>query len=558
MLRARRTVLIPSVASWVESFIALQGQAVLANALQNINKLDSQKRFHDPNANQLEAEILKTIRTLFSTEVGAFDAMANNSSISAIVASLTSPQLPTRKVAVELLLFFIIRDKPVGLNLVLKGFDDLQHSRGGLGRFEVWFQYFEEALDGRGKMGSAVGASEAVMSLRGSSIARESARMTANGQMGVLDNNLSEYAVSCLTCACHRSPETDPCWLVCDQTTNMLLISNLISEARDLTVRVHLRAQMEVSGLRRILDKLAVFDHPNLRRMVSDFIEDSAADDADVAEDFKEDVLMNFSDPKGVFDAIVVNTEGRAFDFFTSAMKHLLLIPKEPDMRLRYFQLIDTVVSSVVTDRKGLNGDFSALVGSSVASIAARFGDQDRLQEAIEDAADAKATVIKLKREQEALKEEIAQKDQGLVGKLKSRVDNLERALKTSRSATDTIKAELAGNERIYQEKIVSLDLQNRELFTMLEETKALDSIAGEDKGILPRQELVDLLRKREERKKAVRKLEGSPRTKSGVQSNNATSQARGSAEVAMHQQLASTTVLVSLFLLYSTLDQHC
>lgn len=184
--------------SWVYSFIALGGQLVLAKALEKINKVDSQKRAQDPHAGTLEAEILKAIKTLFSSEAGANDAINNNVSIAAIVASLTSPQLPTRKIALELLIFLNNRNA-VGASLVLKGLDEVQRARGAISRFEIWFRYFEQALDGRGRMGSVVGASDAVKSLRGATT-RDSVRSQVNGmiensQMGILDSSLSEYAV---------------------------------------------------------------------------------------------------------------------------------------------------------------------------------------------------------------------------------------------------------------------------------------------------------------------------------------------------------------------------
>lgn len=292
----------------------------------------------------------------------------------------------------------------------------------------------------------------------------------------------------------------------------MYLISCIISEARGLTVRVHLRAQMEVSGLRRILDKLAVFDYVNLRNTISDFIAYAGADDAEVAEDFKEDVLMNFSDPKGVYDAIVVNTEGRALDFFTSAMKHLLLVPKEYEMRLRYFQLIDTLVTSVVTDRKGLDGDFSSLLGSSVAAIASRFGDADRLQEAIEEASDAKAIVARMQREREALEAEMSLKDQGLVGKLTVRNGDLERALKVSREANEASNSTADETVRVYQEKVVQQDLKIRLLAATLMDAKGTEWIEKNTDGLLGKHELMELERTKDERRKTARTLEGTPK----------------------------------------------
>lgn len=61
-------------------------------------------------------------------------------------------------------------------------------------RFDAWLSTFETTIDGRGKLGSLVGASEEVRSLRG----REKGLMkaAANGGLVMDDSSLNEYAVS--------------------------------------------------------------------------------------------------------------------------------------------------------------------------------------------------------------------------------------------------------------------------------------------------------------------------------------------------------------------------
>ncbi|KPV74991.1 uncharacterized protein RHOBADRAFT_7544, partial [Rhodotorula graminis WP1] len=143
---------------WLQTFIALKGQAVLGNALHNINKADNSDRKPDT---AMEAEIIKCLRQLFNHEDGARDALDNNTSISPITASLAS-EIPTRKSVIELLTFFVMRDRIRGFNLVLKGLDDFSSSRRLPGKFDGWFFFWEAAIDGRGRFGSAVGASDAI------------------------------------------------------------------------------------------------------------------------------------------------------------------------------------------------------------------------------------------------------------------------------------------------------------------------------------------------------------------------------------------------------------
>lgn len=185
---------------WLQAFIALKGQAVLGNALHNINKPDAHRK---PDVG-MEAELIKCLRTLFNHTDGARDAIDNNTSISAITASLAS-EIPTRKSVIELLTFFVARDRVKGFNLVLKGLDDFSSSRRLPGKFDGWFFFWEAAIDGRGRFGSSVGASETVLSLRGTGAREALARGLVNGgghgertskaAADVKDQALADYAV---------------------------------------------------------------------------------------------------------------------------------------------------------------------------------------------------------------------------------------------------------------------------------------------------------------------------------------------------------------------------
>lgn len=149
----------------------------------------------------MEAELIKCLRTLFNHTDGARDAIENNQSISPITASLAS-EISTRKSVVELLTFFVARDHVKGFNLVLKGLTDFSTSRRLPGQFDGWFFFWEAAIDGRGRFGSSVGASESVMSLRGAS-AKEMSKSLVNGHgqltaigADIKDTALSDFAVS--------------------------------------------------------------------------------------------------------------------------------------------------------------------------------------------------------------------------------------------------------------------------------------------------------------------------------------------------------------------------
>lgn len=69
---------------------------------------------------------------------------------------------------------------PNGRAMVLRGLELLKQFGPNFNRFDGWMQALEKTLDGRGKMGSAVGASE---------------DLKATGMVGAGDSQITQYMV---------------------------------------------------------------------------------------------------------------------------------------------------------------------------------------------------------------------------------------------------------------------------------------------------------------------------------------------------------------------------
>jgi cytokinesis protein len=83
------------------------------------------------------------------------------STISSIAASLSTPYIPSRRVATDILTFMCYsQGDPALFDAVNYGFDALSTNNGGGGRYEYWLRSFLDTISGRGKMGSMVGASD--------------------------------------------------------------------------------------------------------------------------------------------------------------------------------------------------------------------------------------------------------------------------------------------------------------------------------------------------------------------------------------------------------------
>jgi cytokinesis protein len=294
---------------------------------------------------------------------------------------------------------------------------------------------------------------------------------------------------------------------------NLFLIHGVTTVVDELEIRVHLRSQMEACGLKKVLDKMKQFGHTSIDRLISQ-IESEAEDDArEIAREFNQDVLKDLGAPQDVFNALLSSVEGtRAHDFFLSSMQHLLLIREDDDTRIRYFQLIDQLISAVVLDQKGANGldqDFSSLMGVSVNKVVNRFADQDRLDKALANAAEMKATAQQLALEKAAVEEELAQSGQGLVQKLQDKLAATEELLKGSRAATKKLELELEEMKKMYEERIASLELRIQELFNMLRESRELENVAAGSGGTIDRAEMIANLERQHELKKTIQTLEG-------------------------------------------------
>lgn len=136
------------------------------------------------------------------------------------------------------------------------------------------------------------------------------------------------------------------------------------------------------------------------------------------------------------------------------------------------------------------------------------------MEAALEEAAHAKATVVRLRRERETMRQEISEKDQGLVGKLKAQLIDLENALTISRNATQTLRSQLDG----YKTREEEDEILRRDLFQQLEKAGAFEFV-GEGKEVLDQRELLELLSKKGHRNLTVQKLEGGKKrpTKGGL-----------------------------------------
>lgn len=272
---------------------------------------------------------------------------------------------------------------------------------------------------------------------------------------------------------------------------------------------------MEAAGLRKIIDCCREFQHEILDMQISTFEKLQAEDQEVFTRNLDEDILRDLSDPYDVYRAIMSTVEGTpAFSYFLSTMQHFLLIRDEPDIRRRYYQLIDHLVTAIVLDKKqNFSGGLSSAIGVSVSRLVAQFGEQERASQTEEELVLVRRELNRVKLQKESLEEEIARGGEGLVGALKQKLNKAEEKLQTSRALSDSLQARIAEQKRGYEEQIQQLELQIGELFKMLRDVRTGSrgpvGLSSKEGGAVDRSEFIANLEKQMERKKTIGILEG-------------------------------------------------
>ncbi|KAI7111397.1 FH2-domain-containing protein, partial [Hortaea werneckii] len=243
--------------AWVKQFVEAQGQVALTNSLAKINKRQQSGPAAPDHATgsggaskserdlDKEYDIVKCLKALMNNKYGADNALQHDTIIMALCGSLTSPRLNTRKLVSELLTFLCHWAEGQGHLKVLQALDHLKAQQNENGRFDAWLRIVEVTIDGRGKMGSLVGASDEVRS----------------GGIG-MENLLMEYAV-----------------------TSLFLINSIVdAPEKDLQLRCHIRAQFVTCGLKRIMSKMEEFQYEVIDKQIERYRTNEAIDYEDLLE----------------------------------------------------------------------------------------------------------------------------------------------------------------------------------------------------------------------------------------------------------------------------------
>ncbi|TAQ89261.1 hypothetical protein B7494_g2406 [Chlorociboria aeruginascens] len=483
---------------WVKTFVECQGQVALTNILGKINRRQAtgpspaDGTTSDKDLDR-EYDIVKCLKALMNNKFGADDALMHQQVIVALATSLISPRLTTRKLVSEVLTFLCHWADGQGHLKVIQAMDYVKSQQGENGRFDAWMRVVEVTVDGRGKMGSLVGASEEVRS----------------GGIG-MENLLMEYAVA------------------------TLFLINMVVDApeRDLQLRVHIRAQFTACGIKRILTKMEGFQYDVIDKQIERFRANEAIDYEDLLErenssmkDGVEGDVKDLTDPTQIVDAIMQKVQGsRTQDYFVSAMQHLLLMrDSDSEERLRMFQLVDSMLSYVAMDRRLPDMDLKQSLNFTVQSLLDKLHTDSEARQALDEALEARQIADSAMAERDEMKSQIELGADGMVARLQKQLEEQAQIIEVQRRQADALKGEVENLNTVRAKEAQRNELETRELYLMLRDAqdiaasnaaKGTNGTLGETnpaqmKGILDREKLMDRLEMQIERQKTQYKLEG-------------------------------------------------
>ena len=482
--------------AWVKAFVEAQGQIALANVLSKFNRRQAQGPMQTSLSEKdldREYDILKCFKALINSKYGAEDALSHSHIISALAGSLTTIRLNTRKLVSEVLTYLCTCAYGEGHKRVLEAFDHLKHAQGETGRFDSWMRQLEVTVDGRGKMGSMVGASDEVRS----------------GGVGA-ENLLMEYAVA-----------------------SLFLINMLVdAPERDLQLRCHMRAQLNGCGIRRIMVKMEDFQYDVIDKQIEHYRTNEAIDYEDFLEkgnssikDGVEGEVQDLNDPAQIVDAIMSKVGGsRSQDYFLSAMQHMLLLrDNEGEDRMRMFQLVDSMLSYVAMDRRLPDLDLKQSLGFTVQGLLDKLYTDSEARQIQEEAREARQIADAAIAERDDMRAQVELGADGVVSKLQKQLEEQQAIINLQGRNIKNLKGELNETQRLRAQDLQRTELETRELYLMLKDAQSITEAPAaksaqsdtpkkesvQQRGILDRERMMERLERQLEHSKTQAKLEG-------------------------------------------------
>ncbi len=469
---------------WVRDFIDAQGPVALATVLQQLHTRSTTDLLNDEFLEK-EISIIRCLRTIINNQRGADYALDSKICVPAITGALISTKLATRRLVTDMLSFLAHFRSPEGYDQVLRALNSIppdnihfqaksldkrnsiisQPGSSGLKRFEQWLRVVEQTLEGRGKMGSMVGASD---------------ELKSSGAGG--ESQLVDYALA-----------------------TMVLVNSIAEGGADFKTRTHIRAQLKSGGLQKIFKKFHKLHSELINDKIREF-EDAAAEDYEAlltSERIGEDVDLN--DPISLVQNIWGKIQhSEAESYFLSAIQHLFLnqsdsskSPSSTDT-IRSYRLIDGLISNITM---GASSNEDAALNVAIHRLYDGLQTDEVARRAILESREATKRAEEAVAERDELARQISLGSDGMMTRLTNELKEQEIVLLRQRKMNENLSTELEELKRKHILEKHEQELEMREMLILLNN-------ANEGAGSLPKTQLVDKLKNQLSRKKNQYRLD--------------------------------------------------
>ncbi|KAI9243693.1 hypothetical protein BY458DRAFT_530433, partial [Sporodiniella umbellata] len=389
---------------WAQEFLEENGIKTLCDELSAINSVYVRNK----RQCQLEFEIIKCLRQLFSNYYGIQQVVSDDGCIIQLAQSLLSPSISVQRLVCDALTFMCYFDQPKGHSMVVKGIELIKSENKP---FSSWLNTLYSVLDNGNAKHTLVASSEET----------------------AMDISLAEHALA-----------------------GLLLINALLDPdtLKDINSRVTLRKQLYEGGMAQVLDKLKSFKNELITLKLDEFKEMEDCDTASSTIPENTTLLEKLQ-------RLICGT--KAENYFQKMLQNLLSIQCETEIRDKYYRLIERFISQVTLN--DVDTRLDADCGFSVKDMIEKFVEDEELEIALQEADEAREMAFEALEREAKLKVQVDLKADGLVGQFRLKNEALSHSLKVANQTNSVLQQRLHDIDANHKKTLKLMDSQIQRLY---------------------------------------------------------------------------------------------
>lgn len=438
---------------WVDSFIDHQGHLAMANVLmKSLYKINSNPVKLTTSLLDMEQNYFKCFKVLSMLTQGLVEFSKHKLMNDVITRGLFSSRLNTRKTATEILVCMLNDSTDNTFEAILSSLD--QNFKLGsnihminniktlpqyfthlnlqshLKVVQAWLFAIDQTLDGRGKMGSLVGASDDFRRHDG-------------------ENSILEY--------CQWS---------------LVFINKFCLGSSNINQRMLLRTKLENCGLMRIINKMQLLDFEKIKLQIENY-ENGRLDDFNLLlEHQNKHSNLDLQNPLSLLNKLWESCKGTENEkLLITLMQHLFLSSnraiqdsKDPQQLSKQLKLIDSLVTNVGSSAVATT-DGETTMNVTIQKLYDAMQTDEVARRAILESRSLTKKLEEVQADRDALAEKLDNAGNGLVGQLKQEIEERDRILAKNQRVTKQLENEF---EELKKKHLMEKHEQEVELRKML------------------------------------------------------------------------------------------